>query len=142
MIEKKQEGGDKEESISLKDNKEVAKKKKLKQIALQKINLGTKPINISPSNFFDFFNNLNLGSHIKTKTKIISFIAIVIIVFIALLILKGKFHHQFSEENKNLGNNQNPPINLNEVSSYSSKGNNTIFSPSSSSNKTQNSSLI
>ena len=44
---------DKEESISLKENNEVPKekkkKKKSKKISLEKLNLGTKPINISSS---------------------------------------------------------------------------------------------
>ena len=78
---------DKEESISLKDNKEVARKKKLKQIALQKINLGTKHINISPSKYYEFFDNTYIGSHIKARIKMISFIAVVIIIFIILLTL-------------------------------------------------------
>ena len=51
-----------EESISLKDNKilpkDIGKKKKPKQISLQKLDLGTNPINISSSNEFLDINNI------------------------------------------------------------------------------------
>ena len=133
MNNQKQEGTDKEESISLKDNKEVARKKKLKQIALQKINLGTKPINISPSKYYEFFDNTYIGSHIKARIKMISFIAVVIIIFIILLTLKGKFHRQDNDENENNKLiTQNTPIASNKPvsSSHTSAGNQTISSPS------------
>ena len=131
MSNQKQEGTDKEESISLKDNKEVARKKKLKQIALQKINLGTKPINISPSKYYEFFDNTYIGSHIKARIKMISIIAVVVIIFIILLTLKGKFHRQDNDENEN-NNSQNTPLASNKPSSssYTSAGNQTISSPS------------
>ena len=134
MINQKQEGTDKEESISLKDNKEVARKKKLKQIALQKINLGTKPINISPSKYYEFFDNTYIGSHIKARIKTISFIAVVIIIFIILFTLKGKFHRQDNDD-ENENNKlitQNTPVASNKPvsSSHTSAGNQTISSPS------------
>ena len=134
MNNQKQEGTDKEESISLKDNKEVARKKKLKQIALQKINLGTKPINISPSKYYEFFDNTYIGSHIKARIKTISFIAVVIIIFIILFTLKGKFHRQDNDD-ENENNKlitQNTPVASNKPvsSSHTSAGNQTISSPS------------
>ena len=134
MNNQKQEGTDKEESISLKDNKEVARKKKLKQIALQKINLGTKPINISPSKYYEFFDNTYIGSHIKARIKTISFIAVVIIIFIILFTLKGKFHRQDNDD-ENENNKlitQNTPVASNKPvsSSNTSSGNQTISSPS------------
>ena len=134
MNNQKQEGTDKEESISLKDNKEVARKKKLKQIALQKINLGTKPINISPSKYYEFFDNTYIGSHIKARIKTISFIAVVIIIFIILFTLKGKFHRQDNDD-ENENNKliiQNTPVVSNKPvsSSHTSAGNQTISSPS------------
>ena len=134
MNNQKPEGTDKEESISLKDNKEVARKKKLKQIALQKINLGTKPINISPSKYYEFFDNTYIGSHIKARIKTISFIAVVIIIFIILFTLKGKFHRQDNDD-ENENNKlitQNTPIASNKPvsSSHTSAGNQTISSPS------------
>ena len=134
MMKKKKSGNDKEERTSLKDNNEVIKKKKVRQIALQKINLGTKPINISQSKYPDIFDNPK-GVKVKGKMKIISFVAIIVIVIIIFLILKGKFHYQDSdinENNKMLIKEQNstlstsspiPSINKTDSSSspYSSK---------------------
>ena len=138
MIKKKQPGNDKDERLSLKDNKEIAKKKKLKKIALKKLNLGTKPINISPSKYPDFFENTNIGTQIKAKIKIISFVVVVAIIFIILFTLKGKFHKQYSDSNDNkiLRDNQKSPVDSNKASpSTSSEGNKTVSSPSVSSKK-------
>ena len=73
----------KEESISLKENNVLAttdnKKKKTNQISLQKLDLGTTPINISSSNnFIDFNLIINL---IKSRIKIVLAIIAVIFVF-------------------------------------------------------------
>ena len=100
MIKKKKSWNDKEERTSLKDNNEVVKKKKVRQIALQKINLGTKPINISQSKYPDIFDNSKVVN-VKGKMKIISIVAIVVIVIIIFLTLKGKFHHQDNDVNEN-----------------------------------------
>ena len=82
---------DKEESISLKDNKEISKettkKKKSKKISLQKLNLGTKPINISLSNnFMDFNYIINL---IKSRIRLILFILIGLVALICFLALRN-----------------------------------------------------
>ena len=91
----KRERNDKEEITSLKDNKESLKKKKFKKIALQKINLNTKPINISSAKYeFIDYSNININSNKKTRIKIFSFIAVILIVIIIILTLTGKFHHQ------------------------------------------------
>ena len=100
MIKKKKSGNDKEERTSLKDNNEVVKKKKVRQIALQKINLGTKPINISQSKYPDIFDNPKVVN-VKGKMKIISIVAVIVIVIIIFLTLKGKFHHQDNDVNEN-----------------------------------------
>ena len=76
----------KEESISLKENNVLAttdnKKKKTNQISLQKLDLGTTPINISSSNnFIDFNLIINL---IKLMIKIVLDIIAVIFIFIVL----------------------------------------------------------
>ena len=100
MMKKKKSGNDKEERTSLKDNNEVVKKKKVRQIALQKINLGTKPINISQSKYPDIFDNPK-GVNVKGKMKIISIVAVIIIFIIIFLTLKGKFHYQDNDVNEN-----------------------------------------
>ena len=93
---------DKEESVSLKDNKEIikegGKKKKSKKISLQNLNLHTKPINISSSNDFIYFTYLTY--FIRSRIRIITTIIVAIIVLIILLTLKGIFHSP-SEEEKN-----------------------------------------
>ena len=139
---KKNDTNDKEESISLKDNKETSKKKKAKQIILENIDLGTTPINISSSKyeFLEFLDYQSLPPHIKNRIKMISIIAVVIIVFIILLTLKGKFHHnniEISENNNNsnLISNKNPPINSNLPSPTLSSLNNNVTSVSASSSK-------
>ena len=96
---------DKEESVSLKDNKEIikegGKKKKSKKISLQNLNLHTKPINISSSNDFIYFTYLTyLTYFIRSRIRIITTIIVAIIVLIILLTLKGIFHSP-SEEEKN-----------------------------------------
>ena len=149
--EKKQEVEvtDKEESVSLKDNKEIkkdnnkenTKKKREKKIALENIDLGTKPINISLSKY-NFINYYNLSPSMKNRIKLISIIAIIFIVFIILLTLKGKLHHQDIEisenNNNNLNVNLNNPIKSNKPSSSflsSVKNKNTTLSSGSSSKK-------
>ena len=123
------EVNDKEESVSLKDNKDTkkvnAKKKKSKKIALENIDLGTKPINISLSKY-DFLNYYNLTPNMKMKIKMISIVAVIIIFFIILFILKGKFHGQYDNEineNNNLVINQNIPINSNNASLFNENNN-------------------
>ena len=132
----------KEESISLKDgkkdvSKESSKKKKSKKIALENIDLGTKPINISSSKY-DFLNYYNLTPSMKIRIKMISILAVVVIFFVILLTLKGKFHHYIndeSNENNNLVVNQNISLNQNKSSSIFSQHDKNISSPSSSSKK-------
>ena len=124
---------DKEEIVSLKENKEIkkdrnkeaARKKKQKKIALENIDLGTKPINISLSKY-EFLYYYNLSPGMKVRIKIISIIAVIVIFFIILFTLKGKLHHiddELSENNK-LVANQNSPIKSNKKSSFSSSNNN------------------
>ena len=137
---------DKEESISLKDNKEIrkdtskeARKKRAKKIALENIDLGTKPINISFSKY-DFLNYYNLSPSMKMRIKMIAIISVIIIFFVILLILKGKFHqtnNDISESNNNLMINLNNPVKSNKPSSLfvSSAKNKNITFPSSSSSK-------
>ena len=132
----------KEESISLKDDKkdvskENLKKKKSKKIALENIDLWTKPRNISSSKY-DFLNYYNLTPSMKIRIKMISILAVVVIFFVILLTLKGKFHHynnnDGSNENNNLIANQSISLNQNKTSStFSHRDKNT--SPSSSSKK-------
>ena len=132
----------KEESISLKDgkkdvSKESSKKKKSKKIALENIDLGTKPINISSSKY-DFLNYYNLTPSMKIRIKMISILAVVVIFFVILLTLKGKFHHYINDEsngNNNLVANQNISLNQNKSSSIFSQHDKNISSPSSSSKK-------
>ena len=90
----------KEESISLKENKvlpnNTGKKKKPKQISLQKLDLGTNPINISSSN--EFLNINYIYNFIKARIKTFLFIIVFISVFIILFSLKDKLFHQEDEE--------------------------------------------
>ena len=91
----------KEESISLKENKVLPgsenKKKKPANISLQKLDLGTNPINIASSNNFLYFNNII--NFIKTQIKVILAIIFVIIILIVLFSLKNIIFYQ-SEEQK------------------------------------------
>ena len=128
MEKEKKNRNDKEEEItSLTDNKETLKKKKFRKIALQKINLGTKPINISLSKY-EILDYANLSANKKNRIKIISIIIIIVIVIIILLTLTGTFHHSNNNEiidNKNLDMNvyQNTTLNSNNASSFLSSGN-------------------
>ena len=114
---------DKEESISLKDNKEISKeinkKKKSKKISLQKLNLGTKPINISLSNnLIDFNYILNF---IKSRIRIIIFIILGLIALICFFIFKGSSNeeNEIVNNNKDIAiaekQNQNPPKDKNLI---------------------------
>ena len=90
----------KEESISLKENKVLAatetNKKKLNQISLKKLDLGTNPINISKSNkFIDYHSILN---YIKARIKTILIIISIIFVFIILFALKNVLFSKTDEE--------------------------------------------
>ena len=91
----------KEESMALKENnetpKEKKKKKKSKKISLEKLNLGTKPINISTSN--DFINFKYIYYFMKSRIRMILYIIAGIIVLIILLTLKGLFSSEVVEEN-------------------------------------------
>ena len=131
------EVNDKEESVSLKDNKEtkkgnVKKKKSTKKIALENIDLGTKPINISLSKY-EFLNYYNLTPNMKMRIKIFSIIAVIIIFIIILFTLKGKFHNENDEISEN-NSNQIIQINSNNISSILDNNNNS-FSSGSSTNK-------
>ena len=116
----------KEESESLKESKknvkETSKKKKSKKkIALENIDLGTKPINIISSKF-DFLNYYNLTPSMKIRIKMISILAVVVIFFVVLLGLKGKFSTYNNYETKdknNLGANPNFPLNQNKNATFS-----------------------
>ena len=137
---KKNDVNDKEESISLKDNKETTKKKKAKQIILENIDLGTTPINISSSKyeFLEFLDYQNLPPHLKNRIKMISIFAVVVIVFIILLTLKGKFHQNNNNEiseNNNINVNQNPQSKSNKPSSAFTALNNNVTAPTPSSSK-------
>ena len=69
MEKEKKNRNDKEEEItSLTDNKEGLKKKKFRKIALQKINLGTKPIIISFPKY-EFLDYTSLSESKKKKNK-------------------------------------------------------------------------
>ena len=144
MKNSKKVRNDKEEITSLKDNKEALKKKKFKKIALQKINLNTKPINISTSRYEILeYSNINIGSTKKVIIKIFSFIAVILIVIAMILALTGKFHHQSS--NNEVSENINSPINKNITSntsniSNSNASNNTNTSNSSNKSNTSNNS--
>ena len=122
-----------EESISLKDNKilpkDIGKKKKPKQISLQKLDLGTNPINISSSN--EFLDINNIFNFVKTRIKTILFLIFIIVIFIILFSLKNIIFHQTEEEEpktieiKNISISQNnkspsmPNTNLKPTSSSS-----------------------
>ena len=136
MINKKKVRNDKDEIASLTDN--ILKKKKFRKIALQKINLGTKPINISFSKY-EFLDHTGLSASKKARLKIFSIIVVIVIIIIVLLTVIGKFHHQNDNEiseNINLVDiNQNSTLNINKSSSFSSSGNMTISTPSVSSSR-------
>ena len=122
-----------EESISLKDNKilpkDIGKKKKPKQISLQKLDLGTNPINISSSN--EFLDINNIFNFIKTRIKTVLFLIFIIVIFVILFSLKNIIFHQTEEEEpktieiKNISISQNnkspsmPNTNLKPTSSSS-----------------------
>ena len=122
-----------EESISLKDNKilpkDIGKKKKPKQISLQKLDLGTNPINIASSN--EFLDINNIFNFVKTRIKTILFLIFIIVIFVILFSLKNIIFHQTEEEEpktieiKNISvseNNKSPSIsntNLKPTSSSS-----------------------
>ena len=105
---------------------------------MEKINLGTKPINISLGKY-DFLDYSNLNSIKKTRIKLFSIIALVIIVVIILLIITGNIHQNKDEviENNNIIRDTNQNLTLNSIKSSSSFssliGNRTISSPSASS---------
>ena len=128
-----------EESISLKENKVIPNntiKKKPKQIQLQKLDLGTNPINISSSN--EFFNINYIFNFIKTRIKTVLIIIFVLVVFVLLFSLKGIIFNQNDEEIdvnslKIIGNNK--MINNQTSSSSSSSNYQNISNASSSSSK-------
>ena len=130
----------KEESISLKENKVIpnnTNKKKPKQIQLQKLDLGTNPINISSSN--EFLNITYIFNFIKTRIKTVLIIIFVLVVFVLFFSLKGIIFNQNDEEIidvnslKIIGNNK--LINNQTSSSASSNSSSSSsFSSSSSSN--------
>ena len=141
MINKKKVRNDKEEIASLTDN--TLKKKKFRKIALQKINLGTKPIIISFPKY-EFLDYTSLSESKKKRIKIFSIIVVIIIIIIVLLTLLGKFHHQNNNEISDDSNlvmniNQNSTLNFNKTSSFSSSENRTISSPSLSSGRKEGS---
>ena len=130
----------KEESISLKENKIIPNntiKKKPKQIQLQKLDLGTNPINISSSN--ELFNINYIFNFIKTRIKTVLIIIFVLVVFVFLFSLKGIIFNQNDEEIvdvkslKIIGNNK--MINNQTSSSFSSSNYQNISKASSTSNK-------
>ena len=128
-----------EESISLKENKVIPNntiKKKPKQIQLQKLDLGTNPINISSSN--EFLNINYIFNFIKTRIKTVLIIIFVLVVFVLLFSLKGIIFNQNDEEVdvnslKIIGNNK--MINNQTSSSSSSSNYQNISNASSSSSK-------
>ena len=128
----------KEESISLEENNVLAttdnKKKKTNQISLQKLDLGTTPINISSSNnFIDFNLIINL---IKSRIKIVLAIIAVIFVFIVLFSLKAILFNKNEEEKTEVKGINIPENNIVASSPSSSiKQNFNSTSPSSSSSK-------
>ena len=115
----------KEESISLKENKVILNniiKKKPKQIQLQKLDLGTNPINISSSNgFLDINYIFNF-----IKIRIILLIIFIIFFFVLLFSLKGIMSSHNDEEeienndlqviNSNINSNSNSNTNSNSNS--------------------------
>ena len=108
-----------EESISLKDNKilpkDIGKKKKPKQISLQKLDLGTNPINISSSN--EFLDINNIFNFVKTRIKTVLFLIFIIVIFVILFSLKNIIFHQTEDEepktieikNISVSENNKPP---------------------------------
>ena len=128
----------KEESISLKENKVILNniiKKKPKQIQLQKLDLGTNPINISSSNGFLDINYI--FNFIKIRIRIILLIIFIIFFFVLLFSLKGimsSHNDEVENENNDLqvidsNSNSNSNINSNTItnnlaSSSSSNSNN------------------
>ena len=137
----------KEESISLKENKVILNniiKKKPKQIQLQKLDLGTNPINISSSNGFLDINYI--FNFIKIRIRIILLIIFIIFFFVLLFSLKGIMSSHNDEEeienndlqviNSNINSNSNSNTN-----SYSNSNNitNNLASSSSSNSNNKNS---
>ena len=129
----------KEESISLKENKVVQNniiKKKPKQIQLQKLDLGTNPINISSSN--EFLNINYIFNFIKTRIKTVLIIIFILVLFVLLFSLKGIIFNQNDEEEietNNLKNIENNKINNNQTFSSSPATNYSNISTASSSLK-------
>ena len=129
----------KEESISLKENKvlpnNIGKKKKPKQISLQKLDLGTNPINISSSN--EFLNINYIYNFIKARIKTFLFIVLFISVFIILFSLKDKLFHQDEDEEIEIKDINIPAknVSLPSLSSFNSMNTSNITAPSSSSKK-------
>ena len=123
-----------EESISLKDNKilpkDIGKKKKPKQISLQKLDLGTNPINIASSN--EFLDINNIFNFVKTRIKTILFLIFIIVIFIILFSLKNIIFHQTEEEEPKTIEIKNISISQNNKSPSMS---NTNLKPTSSSSK-------
>ena len=123
-----------EESISLKDNKilpkDIGKKKKPKQISLQKLDLGTNPINISSSN--EFLDINNIFNFVKTRIKTILFLIFIIVIFVILFSLKNIIFHQTEEEEPKTIEIKNISVSQNNKSPSMS---NTNLKPTSSSSK-------
>ena len=123
-----------EESISLKDNKilpkDIGKKKKPKQISLQKLDLGTNPINISSSN--EFLDINNIFNFVKTRIKTILFLIFIIVIFVILFSLKNIIFHQTEEEEPKTIEIKNISVSENNKSPSMS---NTNLKPASSSSK-------
>ena len=123
-----------EESISLKDNKilpkDIGKKKKPKQISLQKLDLGTNPINISSSN--EFLDINNIFNFVKTRIKTVLFLIFIIVIFVILFSLKNIIFHQTEEEEPKTIEIKNISISQNNKSPSMS---NTNLKPTSSSSK-------
>ena len=137
----------KEESISLKENKVILNniiKKKPKQIQLQKLDLGTNPINISSSNGFLDINYI--FNFIKIRIRIILLIIFIIFFFVLLFSLKGIMSSHNDEEeienndlqviNSNINSNSNSNTNSN---SNSNNITNNLASSSSSNSNNKNS---
>ena len=128
----------KEESISLKENNVLSttdnKKKKTNQISLQKLDLGTTPINISSSNNIIDFNLII--NFIKTRIKIVLAIIAVIFVFIVLFSLKAILFNK-NEEEKTEVKEINIPENNIVASSPSSSIKQNLNSTSSSSSSSK-----
>ena len=123
-----------EESISLKDNKilpkDIGKKKKPKQISLQKLDLGTNPINISSSN--EFLDINNIFNFVKTRIKTVLFLIFIIVIFVILFSLKNIIFHQTEEEEPKTIEIKNISVSENNKSPSMS---NTNLKPTSSSSK-------